>query len=401
MMIFKKCEKTLENPLGFEEITNYDNYDRPFMLCISAQESYENSIYGIVKEGARAARIRTTDELAGGFKINEMPFDFLGIKNDKNEKDLVDDFIYPFLKRGDDLKKQARKMNFFVYCDGTNRYIQLENKLKERLRKDGYSEKVIKDILSQISLISIATERNVSSVYATTFIFKDVNDLEVKDRVSEACLNGMIKNSRKTIVANISGNARVFAFNGTGEHDLKEYFKDGNIVKPSLCAAVSYLIDNSIRNTTSEELMPINTRLLTQIVLQFDAEFADSKELLDNIDTSLEYGGTPRYTASENELVNKLDEVYKKFNDASRDAQREAQRVKELETQKQTLINGIKENCSDVAFAQIVVKNGLWRNANPKTKELIPLPTDKQVRQAYEQLLLQGQVFDENNTHTL
>ncbi len=402
MKIFRKSEKTLENPLGVEEITNYESYDKPFMFCISAQDSYDKSIYGIVKEGARAARVRTSDELAGGFKINEMPFDFLGVKyeyngiKDKTHESLVDDFIYPFLKRGKDIKKQARKINFFVYCDGTNTYIQIENKLKEKLREDGYSEEEIKDILSQISLISIATERDVSSVYATTFIFKDINDREVYDKISKKCMKQIIALNRETVVANISENARIFAFNGTGEHDLKEYFKEGNVVKPSLCAVVSYLVDNSIRNTTIEELIPINTRLLTQLALKFNGEFADNKELLDNIDISLEYGGASRYTKSENELLIKLDKAYKKLHATKSYAEQQTQRVKELESTKQTLIQGISENCSDVAFAQIVVKNGYW-NASPKASALMSLPTDRQVRAAFEQ----SQAQEENNTHTL
>ena len=294
IQIFRKCEKSFENPSGCEEITNFDSYDKPFMLCISSQDLIDNSVFGLIKEGARAARVRTSDELAGGFKINEVPFDFLGFKytydkvKSKRAETLVDKFIYPFLKRGKDIKKQARKINFFVYCDATRTYVQMENELKVRLASDGYSEEEIKDIISQISVVSIASEVDLSSVSATTFLFKDINDREVYDKTSKRCSKKIISLNRETIVDQINETVRAFAFNGSGEHSLREYLKDGSVAKPSLCALVSYLVENSIKNSNSNELIPINSRLLTSLVLKFDAEFMDEKELLDDLDISLE-----------------------------------------------------------------------------------------------------------------
>ena len=143
LRIFKKCEKSVNNPYGSKEIKNLDTYDQPFLLCISAQDKNDKSVFGIIKEGARAARVRTSDELAGGFKIDEMGLDFLGLKydysniKDKKSNSLVDDFLYPFLKRGKDIRKQARKINILTYCNATNVYIQAEKRLRELLEKTG------------------------------------------------------------------------------------------------------------------------------------------------------------------------------------------------------------------------------------------------------------------------
>ena len=51
----------------------------------------------------------------------------------------------------------------------------------------------------------------------------------------------------------------------------------------------------------------------------------------------------------------------------------------------QTLISGIRENCSEVAFANIVVKNKMY-NPSKRDLEILSqqLPTDKEVRQMWD-----------------
>ena len=54
IQIFRKREKSIENPQGCEELTDFENYDRPFMMCLSSQDLIDNSVFGLIKEGARA-----------------------------------------------------------------------------------------------------------------------------------------------------------------------------------------------------------------------------------------------------------------------------------------------------------------------------------------------------------
>ena len=390
IQIFRKREKSIEDPQGCEELTDFENYDRPFMMCLSSQDLIDNSVFGLIKEGARAARVRTTDELAAGFKIDKMPFDFLGLKyipdkvKNQRESKLVNDFIYPFLKKGNDIKKQARKINFFTFCDATNRYIEIERQLKELLRSDGYSEEDIKDILSQISVVAIASNAKIADLYATTFLFKDINDSEVYDRVSKICAN-KLPVKRNTMIYQLSNTVRVFAFNGTGDHSLREYLNDGSIAKPSLCAIVSYLVENSILNSKSDELVPINGKILSSRALKYNADFDSIEESLDNLDISLDYDGTPRYTKGEHAILLELDKVCKKYVASKKTTERQEKEIQDLQDNKRTLISGIRENCSEVAFANIVVKNKMY-NPSKKDLEILSrqLPTDKEVRQMWE-----------------
>ena len=73
LQVYKKVEKSLDNPYGAISIQNLEELNKPFLLCLSAHDSNPKSIFGIIKEGARAARVNTTDEMAARFKIDELP----------------------------------------------------------------------------------------------------------------------------------------------------------------------------------------------------------------------------------------------------------------------------------------------------------------------------------------
>ena len=197
--------------------------------------------------------------------------------------------------------------------------------------------------------------------------------------------------NRETIVDQINDTVRIFAFNGSGEHSLREYLKEGSIAKPSLCALVSYLVQNSIKNSNSNELIPINCRLLTSLVLKFDAEFTDGQELLDDLDVSLEYGDATRYTLGEHKILLELEKVCKKLVASMRKVESKEQELSKEKHEKTTLIETIKENTSDVTFRQILIKADMNKNASPEERKVVELPTDRQIREAFEQSKTEGE----------
>ncbi len=396
--LYKKCEKSLDNPYGVEKIEDLSNYDKPFLLCISPQDMIDKSVFGIIKEGARAARVRTSDEYASGFKIDEMPIDFLGIKyepksiKDSKTVNLLNDFIYPFLTRGDNILSQARKINFFTYCNGTTIYKELEKRLIEKLREDNYQEDQIKEIISQISLVSIGSEVDTSKLYATSITIKDVNDREVFDEVSKYALKRMDTLNRQSIIGKLrsKANSIIYVYNGTGEHELKEYFKEGNIVKTALCAAVTYLLENSVLNQTSEQFIPISSDTLMKTVMRHNAEFEPIEDILSRIDNNIKYNGTIKYTKEEDKLLKELDKVYKKLIKTQRMLESTSNELNKANEDKQKLISGIREKTSDIAFEQIVVGSGMWQNAR-RNNDFMNQKTDRQIREEYEDLLSQNE----------
>lgn len=394
--IYRKCEKSLDNLHGIKEIESVEDIDKPFLFCLAAQELLEKSVFGVIKEGARAARVRTSDELAGGFKIDEMPVYFLGALHkrdkfkDKRETSLLDDYIYPFIIKGKDIQemiKRARMINFFLYCDATRVYVNLEQKLIEKFKADGLSDKDIKSIISQIGVVSIASEVDVSKNLATTMLFKDANDREVFDYISKTSLKKMEQIGREAIVGSLksNGNAGTFVYNGTGEHQLKEYFDEETIVKSALSAVVSKLLTNSVKNMNSDTFTPITSRELVQTALRYSGEFTKTSEQLDRLDSELDYG-VSRYTESEHELMTQLDKSYKKLASANKELESTNKQLEDNKKKNDLLVREIKEKCSDVAFEQIVAKNGMW-NRRPGDINYDELPTDRQIREQYEQSL--------------
>ena len=101
LKIYKKINKTISNTYGSYEIKNIKDINKPFLLCISGYDNYDKSLFGIIREGAHAARVYTTQEIAAGFKIEDMPIDFIGIRFEKdneyqeNYQELTSKFLFP------------------------------------------------------------------------------------------------------------------------------------------------------------------------------------------------------------------------------------------------------------------------------------------------------------------
>ena len=45
--IYKKCEKSVDNPYGILEISNINEITKPFLLCIAPRINEYNSTFGI------------------------------------------------------------------------------------------------------------------------------------------------------------------------------------------------------------------------------------------------------------------------------------------------------------------------------------------------------------------
>lgn len=89
LSIYKKVEKSSDNPSGIAQINSISELNKPFLLCLSAQDNHDNSIYGTIREGIIASRVYTSKDKGARFKIDEMPLDFLGLRyvsEDGNKK---------------------------------------------------------------------------------------------------------------------------------------------------------------------------------------------------------------------------------------------------------------------------------------------------------------------------
>jgi hypothetical protein len=120
------------------------------------------------------------------------------------------------------------------------------------------------------------------------------------------------------MIYQLSNTVRVFAFNGTGDHSLREYLNDGSIAKPSLCAIVSYLVENSILNSKSDELVPINGKILSSRALKYNADFDSIEETITDLllkNKNLFNDNIINFVYENEELIFENKDIITKFNE--------------------------------------------------------------------------------------
>lgn len=393
LTIYKKIEKKLDNPAGIVPIHEIDELNKPFLLCLSAQDNIDKSIYGIIREGAQAARVYTTEEVASGFKIDELPIDFLGVrfvKDDvykKSYEEIVDVFLYPFLvgdkKRTlEEIKRCVRRINIMTYCDGTFTYGKAEERLVAKLRDDGFSQDEIDVILSQISLVALGTMIDIDKFKATSTVFIDVNDLEIYNSKSVSFQKMLRDRDKKYLYGTLRKKNVIYIYDGTGNHDLKEYLADGRIVKPALCGVVSHMLNNSLENENAAKFVPISPHDSLKMLKRYSDSTRSIDDLLSELDASISYGNTPRYTFDEARLRAELDVVYRELQKLRVKMEyMSAENVKKT-ANLNALVNGIEKYSSETTFYQILVSSGLWQA--PSDRDVFQEQSDKDIRELYK-----------------
>lgn len=408
LTIYKKIEKSKDNLDGIVEVKSVQDLDRPFLLCISAQDVVDKSIYGIIREGAQAARIHTTQENAAGFKIDEFPVDFLGLRFQSddvyrhNYEELVDSFLFPFLigdgtRSVDEIKRIARRINIMTYCDGTFTYAKAEERLEGKLREAGISEEDVKDILSQLSLVALGTMINTSGLNATTATFIDVNDDEIATEKTAYYTNLLQSRNQRSLFGTLKRrNNTIYLYDGTGRHSLKEYLADGVMVKPAICGVLSMFLERSIANEKSDTLVRLSSDDTLAQLRVYGNEKIEPSVLLEQLDGNLTYDGAPRYSPQEAELRQELDVAYKDFKATMRTLEFTENEKRRSEENVRAMMSGIKKYTSDTTYYQILISSCGWQVANPE--RYLAEKSDREIRELYEALNLEEISMEQDQT---
>lgn len=380
----------MENTSGFQVVPEIQMLQRPFLLCISAKNNLSKSIFGIMREGAQAARIQTTQDPAGRFKLDEFPVDILGIRFEKDENycqsytELADKFLYPFLTqkgmRFEDMRRQARKMNFFTYCDGAFTYKGAEERLEVLLQRDGFSKEDIHSILSQISLTVLESVIEAGELHATSITFVDVNDPAVECEKTDSYRDLLETSFYESTFSTLGDtNGVLYIYNGSGVHNVKQFFKNNHcIAKAAVCAVVSMFLENSLENELGGDLFTLEVPQIISRLKRFADEKMGVKNCLIRLDESLSYNGAPRYTKSSVEIKMELDSVYKLLRKTNEAFIRSLNDKQGQDLRFKAVIHGMHDFSSDVTFEQVLTYARMWY---PKEDQnILSIPSDKQVR---------------------
>lgn len=393
LKIYKKSEKSSVCPMGYMEI-NPETVDKPFLMCISAQDNLDKSIYGTIREGARAARLYTTQEIGAAYSLNDFPLDFLGFRFVKNQsyinnyEEFVDCFLLPYLIGNgtysiNEIKKRARMANFMTYCNGTETYKLIEAYLEKKMLECGYLQVEIDGIISQIACVSIGTAIDTSNIKATSACFIDLEDDEISTEKTPTYANILNQNQQNSIFGELGSKQNVLYFyNGSGNHSLKEYLSDHVKVKPALCSVISYIVANSIKNIYSDELVPISSGEIIDVLRVYGGDKDKTDELLVKLDNNIDYTNASKYNKDELRLRIELDQLYKEHLKTKFRLERKERDLEEVKDKLTKVDEAVRKYSSDTTYLQIFCESGLYQapiGVNP-----FKVKSDREIREEQE-----------------
>lgn len=280
--LYEKVPKTREYMYGSRLVNNMENpfLEAPCFLCISAQ--HDNSLasksnFGVTKEGMRMARLRVRGQKNAGFTLKDFPVKFLSIELDKKDEDkkmtseerigaFVNQYLLPLIaKEGQKIDctqamKNMRNVNVMSYCDGTLLVQAIENCLVSKMQELGYTVEECRKIQSQMCVFPISTNRLTATQKSTCISFKDINDIEVNDNVTQKEKQTVLESQIGESIFVYSDNEIAYLFSGDGDHSLKKYTRAGMGVPVCLSSAISKALENSILNHLSKDFLPITAR---------------------------------------------------------------------------------------------------------------------------------------------
>ncbi len=280
--LYEKVPKTREYLYGSRLVENTKNpfLEGPCLLCISAQHDNpidNKSNFGVTKEGMKMARLRVRGQKNAGFNLKDFPVSFLSIKLDKKDEEkkmteeerievFVNQYLLPLISNNgqkmdyNQAMKNMRNVNMMGYCDGTLLIQTIEKNLINKMQEIGYTDEECDKIQSQMCIFPISTNRLNGTQKSTCISFKDINDTEVNDNVTQEERQTVLESQIGEGFFEYSSNELAYLFNGDGKHSLKRYTKEGIAMPVCLSSAISKALENSIRNSSSKDFVPITAR---------------------------------------------------------------------------------------------------------------------------------------------
>ncbi len=280
--LYEKVPKTKENMYGSRLVDSTENpfLESPCLLCISAQ--HDNTVasksnFGVTKQGLKMARLRVRGQKNAGFNLKDFPVKFLSIQLDRKDEDekvtteeRVDEFVTQYLlplvssdsKKIDynQAMKNMRNVNIMSYCNGTLLVQNIEKALISKMQELGYTDEECEKIQSQMCMFPISTDKLNGTQKSTCISFKDINDFEVNDNVTQEEVQTVLKSPTGESTFRYSDNEIACLFNGNGNHGLKQYTKTDNIMSVCVSSAISKALENAIINSLNSEFVPITAR---------------------------------------------------------------------------------------------------------------------------------------------
>lgn len=284
--LYEKKPKIYDNKYGIEEIDSNNFFkNSPCVITILAQTYFLSNINGAMRLVSNLINPNIDNKYDLDRRIFGLGFgnvSFTGINedsiaftestpNDKELNDFVDKYFLPLVSYNNSkidkriAMKNIRNINFLTYCDGIQIYRKIENLLLLKMQYLGFTDEEIKDILSQICLAAVSTDKTKDSTYATTIMFNDKND---------SCINDKLNKEKRTDLFVLIDGFLNFVVNSDGKHGFDKYMKDDFTISNSIKVFLNKVLDNSSINNEKEEFVPVN---LKSIIVDIRDEYDNNK----------------------------------------------------------------------------------------------------------------------------
>ena len=398
--LYERVTKSSQYPRGVKKVDDGENpfLDGPCLLCITAADMMDQSAFGMSKQGMRAARLRVRGEKNAGFSLKDFPVRILALKRERDEmgltyKESVEEFtskyILPLVSKDgkkidcNSAMRNMRNVNVITYCDGTLTAQISEAMMLQKMQEMGYTQEECEIIQSQMCLFPIATDRINGTQVSTCIEFKDINDDAVNDNVSE--------NDEELVRKSPIGEALVFHDNSKevsyyvaadGLHGLKKYHNKGKAFSVCMASVVTKALENSINNSKrTTEFIPVTPQLLTEDLIQI-MKRAESgitaKQLMNELDSKLIYGGATRLSEFEALLLDRLDESYDSVLNSERELNNRENKIERLEGRIEDIIKVAKVNCTEGTYKKINLANG-WQYPLSESRTIQEAKGDREI----------------------
>lgn len=398
LQLYERVPKNSGFPTGEDTIEEDDFLTRgPVLLCVSAQDD-PKSVFGITKFGMNVVGIQVRDFNPEGYNLDGFPALFCSIKLENSKEDtskedefqqFYDDYFKCVVEENsqrrnvDDVAKSLRNLNIIGYCNGNERIEKIIQALKTNMNKIGYSKEEIDYAISQIGLVTLATDCDTRKIGCTVVDFHDMKDREVSGKFMHSETGKRLEENETTLEGfQVIDERRVeYALINSDEHSMKHYFKDGVATPACLKKVVSNLLISSI-NASKGSFKPLTPEQMVEGCAELiqQAKSGKSKdEILKSADDTIKFDGARKISKDESNLLRALEMTCDSIV-SLRNTNKSLKGNNEILSEKlDKMDDAVGEMCSEETAKKIRCSAGLWQySSEEERKKLQGIPTDKQ-----------------------
>lgn len=307
--LYEKVPKSAENTYGIKMIEDQVNpfLNFPCLLCVIPNAIHIKNLNGAMNRAMNLLQISNGDAKYD-LDISEAPCRLMSLafgdlrengrfekQNEKKENtiEFVEKYLYPLIQKDNSridpiqAMRNMRNINFMSYCNGVNVIEDIEEILRNRMVELGYANEQINNILAQMCVCAISTDKLYGKEAATYISVRDINDKELANYSEGA--KAQVRQDGGVGIYQINANEAMYLVDGNGQHSLDKYVQDDTSLSIGISSVLNKAIRNSLLNSQNQsEFKPITTDELLEDVKEVfkDAKQGETKsELLTKIKT--------------------------------------------------------------------------------------------------------------------